>query len=147
MCLVYFPPGWQDGLTAEGTWREAPSLQDPGHVTQDPRLEAGQEAPALGIDGCEGWPRLQGTSGAEEMSQLRGRSRRQLEQGSHTQFVCPRCNLYPQHRCTLHTHTIYTPHTTHTGFCFFKDTELKQLWHMFHLSDGRLRHCSLCLPL
>lgn len=70
--LSYFPPGWRDGLTAEGTWREALSLQDPGHVTHGQRLEAGQEAASLGMDGCEGWPRLQETSGAEEMSQLRG---------------------------------------------------------------------------
>lgn len=52
--------------------------------------------------------------------------------GSHTEFMCPRRNLYPQHRGTLLMHTIYTPHTTHTGFCLFKDTEPKQLWHMFH---------------
>lgn len=143
----YFPPGWQDGLTAEGTWREAPSLQGPGHVTRDQRLEAGQEAPALGIDGCEGWPHFRGPGGLRKCP-APGHVQEAARAGFPHPVVCPRRYLYPQHRRTLHTHTIFTPHTTHTGFCFFKDTNLKQLWQMFHLSDGCWAfETLLCLPL
>lgn len=143
----YFPPGWQDGLTAEGTWREALSLQGPGHVTRDQRLEAGQEAPALGIGGCEGWPRFRGPGGLRKCP-APGQVQEAARAGFPHPVVCPRRYLYPQHRRTLHTHTIFTPHTTHTGFCFFKDTDLKQLWQMFHLSDGCWAfETLLCLPL